>query len=73
MKGVKNMTAYTIEDLQTEILTNFWDETVTIEEQPDGTVKATYPDENGEETTRIYYHTDFDTVTERWYRKGWIY
>ena len=47
------MTAYMIDDLQTEILTNFWDETVTIEEQPDGTVKATYPDENGEETTSL--------------------
>lgn len=58
---------------QTEILINFWDETVTIQEQPDGTVNAMFNDEDGQPTVRTYYHTDFDTVTEKWYRKGYIY
>lgn len=67
------MTSYAIENLKTEMLVNFFGEQVTIQEQPDGTVKASFEDENGEYTSRIYYHTDFDSATERWYRKGYIY
>jgi hypothetical protein len=56
-----------------ETLINFWDETVIIQEQPDGTVTASFTDEDGQPAIRTYYHTDFDTVSEKWYRKGYIY
>lgn len=56
----------------TEILTNFWDDTVTITEQENGSITATVTDSNGAETySRIYTGKTLDEVTDRWYFKGW--
>ena len=59
-------------DLNLEVLTNFYGDEVYITENADGTTTATYPDEDGNDTQKVYT-IPFEQVVDRWYKLGWIY
>lgn len=55
-------------------LINIDDYIVTIEQQPDGTVKATEKDDfENIVFEKVYFVKNFDQVIDRWYAKGYIF